>query len=107
MIRILRVKSSHRNEMQMKILIHASNYLKFFEKMEEPEFMQSKKIVEKLCRAMYYQESLRGETLIRTGAIPDKFYVLLSGEVIVIKRRDPFTMDREMGYYNKIRTAID
>lgn len=68
--------------------------------------MQSKKIVEKLCRAMYYQESPRGETLIRTGAIPDKFYVLMQGEVIVVKRRDPFKMESDTKLYYKVRNVI-
>lgn len=51
--------------------------------------MESSQIVEKLCANMIHQESKRGETLIRTGDIPDKFYVILKGQVMVLKKKDP------------------
>ena len=55
---------------------------------------------------MYYQQCTKGTTLIRTGETPDKFYVILSGEVIVIKQRDQTRLENENSLVFKLRQMI-
>lgn len=55
---------------------------------------------------MEYYESIRGETLIRTGDIPDKFYVILKGEVMVMKKKDPNSIELEKSTLAKLKNTI-
>ena len=98
----------------MKILKKSTSYIDFFKKMTIDEVYVKKQALEQCCKAMIADYGKKGEAIIILSNliqliiddIPKRFYVLLKGQVSVLKLRDHIALAKEKELLTKVNSYM-
>lgn len=94
MIALMKKDPQDRLAEEVAVIAKASNFIKYFEKLLEVDEDVGKKLQFDVCQRMYYLCKKRGGVVISLSSITftieevaDKFFIILSGSVLVYKER--------------------
>jgi CRP-like cAMP-binding protein len=93
MIRVLKTSTDQRTNKDRMLLYNNTKDLDFFKKLDSKDKAKvanwnltalQNSTHYKCCRCMHYGEYTRGETIVRHGEIPDRFYIMVYGKSAVL-----------------------
>ena len=78
-----------RTEEEMQLVLDYTGSMHYFIQFQQTRDEAKKKIRYDVCRYMLLQHKKRGQIVVQLGDIADRFFIILSGEVLIYKPRSP------------------
>jgi CRP-like cAMP-binding protein len=82
-VEILQMPAPERRESDIKLLMNYTKDLEFFLKLNKKS-QYANKTHKQCCKAMSSQNYIKNQTIINYGDLPKCFYIILSGECLVM-----------------------
>ncbi|EAR98388.2 cyclic nucleotide-binding domain protein (macronuclear) [Tetrahymena thermophila SB210] len=87
-------KREQRNNEDLATLQKATIDMNFFKELLSKKSNIQNNIHQNLCKAMQYEYRKQGSVVFYAGDIPDRFYILLKGEVAVLLKKQQEEIDK-------------